>query len=251
MAITANRELNRYVDQELRSFGVAAGEHIYKGALVGVERASGYVRNLVAGDSFAGVAYESVDNSGGNDADRAVRVYTQGDFILAIANGAQALAGQAVYAVDNESLTANPEAGASQAGILMAVVGMNTGIVRITPFAMPSVEQQIQCSLSGSTSAAVTHVVMITQRPIRVVSADVVYLTAPDQGALDVGYTLADPDDVVNGFDLTSLSANTVAALSLSGRDVPAGVSLLAKVGQASSSAGTGGLLTLRYLELP
>ena len=49
MALTANRELNRFVDQELRSFGVAAAEKVFKGALVGIDRSSGFVRNLVSG----------------------------------------------------------------------------------------------------------------------------------------------------------------------------------------------------------
>ena len=46
MALTANRELNRYVDQELRSFPVAASQHVWKGALVGVDRSTGYVQFL-------------------------------------------------------------------------------------------------------------------------------------------------------------------------------------------------------------
>lgn len=251
MTITANRELNRYVDQELRSFGVAASEHIYKGALVGVDRSTGFVRNLVVGDSFAGVAYEEMDNSTGSDGDLSVRLYTQGDFILTVNAATQAMVGQTVYATGNDATTVAPTPGSSLAGILMAVVGSSTGIVRILPFGIHSIEQQIQTQLTGSTSAATTHVVMVTQRPIKVMSAQALYLTAPDQGALDVGTTLADPDEVVNNFNLAALSANTATLLPLVGRTVAAGVSLLAKVGQASSAAGAGGLLTLRYIELP
>ena len=65
MALTASRELNRFVDQELRSFSVAAVARVFKGAIVGVERSTGHVRNLQSGDQFAGIAYEEVNNSVG------------------------------------------------------------------------------------------------------------------------------------------------------------------------------------------
>ena len=37
MALTANRQVDHYVDQELRSFQVAASAHVYKGAFVGLD----------------------------------------------------------------------------------------------------------------------------------------------------------------------------------------------------------------------
>ncbi len=251
MALTANRELNRYVDQELRSFGVAASEHIYKGALVGIERTSGFVRALVGGDAFAGIAYEEIDNSNGQDGDLSVRLYTQGDFIVTVNGALQSYAGIPVYAVNDDAMTAIPTNGVTMAGTLVAVVGSSLGIVRIQPLSVLAVEQHVQTRLTGSTSADTTHVVMSTNRAIRVVSAQVLYLTPPDQGALDVGFTLVEPDDVVNNFNLASLSANTAQVLTLAGRSVPAATSLLARVGQASAAAGAGGILTIRFVEIP
>ena len=35
MALTKNREVDHYVDQELRTLGVGAAKNIFKGALVG------------------------------------------------------------------------------------------------------------------------------------------------------------------------------------------------------------------------
>lgn len=105
MALTANRELDRYVDQELRALPVKAAAHIYKGALVGIDSATGCVRGLVAGDAFAGVAYEEADNSGGADAAIAVRVYTQGDFEHALASAARTNNGAIVYASADDTLT--------------------------------------------------------------------------------------------------------------------------------------------------
>jgi len=251
VALTANRELNRYVDQELRSFGVAASEHVYKGAIVGLDRATGYARPLIAGDSFAGIAYEEIDNSGGQDGDVSIRVYTQGDFIVTVNSAVQSLSGMPVYALNDDSMTVAPGNGSSMAGTLMSVVGSSLGIVRIDTFGIHEIEHQVQVPLTGSTSSETTHVALLTQRPLRIISAEVLYITPPDQGALNVGHTLADPDDAVNNFNLASLSANSTQLLTLSSRAVPAGVSLLAKVGQASASAGSGGLLSLRYIELP
>lgn len=251
MALTANRDLNRYVDQELRTYLVAASAHIYKGALVGIDRASGYVRNLVAGDTFAGVAYEEVNNSAGSGGAASVRLYTQGDFILAANNAAQALVGAPIYAVDSESTTATPSPGASYCGILMAVPSANIGIVRIQPQAGPQIERELQVPLASSTSAATVNPVMITQRAIKVLSAQVSFNTVPNSGNLDVGTDNSDPDELIDAFGLSTLTANTPTALGLAGADFAAGARIWAKVGQASSTAGTGGLLSIRYIELP
>ncbi len=51
--------------------------------------------------------------------------------------------------------------------------------------------------------------------------------------------------------DLSTLTDDTPAALTIVARDVAAGARVWAKVGQASSVAGVGGLLTVRYVELP
>jgi predicted RecA/RadA family phage recombinase len=103
MALTANRDLDRYVDQELRAIPVKGGSHIYKGALVGL--ASGYARPLVAGDAFAGIAYEEMDNTSGSDGMASVRVFTLGDFEHALASASRVNNGAAVYASDDGTIT--------------------------------------------------------------------------------------------------------------------------------------------------
>ena len=105
MPLTANRELDRYVDQELRALPVKAAARIYKGALVGIDSATGCARGLVAGDAFAGVAYEEANNTGGADAAVSVRVYTMGDFEHALGSAARTNKGQAVYASADNTLT--------------------------------------------------------------------------------------------------------------------------------------------------
>ena len=104
MSLTANREVDHYIDQELRSFQVAAAKHIYKGALVGLS-STGYAQPLTAGDLFVGIAYEEMDNSGGADGDVSVRVYTLGDFGHSLSGATVSNIGDAVYASADDTLT--------------------------------------------------------------------------------------------------------------------------------------------------
>lgn len=104
MALTTNRELDHYVDQELRTLPVAASQHVFKGALVGTTTA-GFVRPLTAGDALAGVAYEEQDNSAGADGALSVRLYTLGDFGHALAGAVAADIGRPVFASGDDTLT--------------------------------------------------------------------------------------------------------------------------------------------------
>ncbi len=104
MALTANRDVDHYVDQELRSLPVEAAKQVFKGSLVGLS-ASGHAQPLVAGDVFAGIAYEEGDNSSGVDGDISVRVFTVGDFGHALSGATIANMGAAVYASAEDTLT--------------------------------------------------------------------------------------------------------------------------------------------------
>ncbi len=116
MALTANRNVDHYIDQQLRTFAVAGSTHVYKGALVGL-KADGYVRGLVAGDPFIGIAYEEIDNSSGSDGDKSVRVYTQGDFGHALSGAAITDIGRPLFASADDTLTFAGE-GNSYVGIV-------------------------------------------------------------------------------------------------------------------------------------
>lgn len=107
MALSANRDVDHYIDQELRSLQVATGVHIFKGALVGLS-AGGHARPLSAGDLFVGIAYEETDNTGGSDGDQSVRVYTLGDFGHSLGGAGVSNIGNAVYASADDTLTFTP-----------------------------------------------------------------------------------------------------------------------------------------------
>ena len=110
-AMTANANVDRMVDQELREYPVAAAEHIFRNSYVGVDPA-GYAKAFVPGDVFLGIAYEEIDNTDGAAAADYVRVYKLGDFCLALTSAAHTDTGHPVYATDDATLdrTGHPDA---------------------------------------------------------------------------------------------------------------------------------------------
>jgi hypothetical protein len=135
MALTVNRELDHYVDQELRGLGVAADVHVFKGALLGLT-AGGYVRPLTAGDLFAGIAYEEMDNTDGDDGAMIVRVYTQGDFGVTLTGATAASLGRPVFASADDTLTF-VGAGNSPVGVVQDVVEADEIVLRIGSLQRP------------------------------------------------------------------------------------------------------------------
>lgn len=105
MALSANVEV---IEQEgkLLSLPVVASDIIYKGALVKIN-AAGHLAPAApeAGSQFAGIAYESCDNSAGSAAAKSCRVITEGCFVLTGSGFAQADVGSQVYATDDEVIT--------------------------------------------------------------------------------------------------------------------------------------------------
>lgn len=251
MPLTANREVNRYVDQELRSYRVLGSTHIYKGSLVGLQRSSGYVRPMQAGDGFVGIAYEEADNSTGSNGDKSVRVFTQGDFALAVSGVTATSIGRAVFASADDTLTTAMSSGAALVGFCVDVPSSGQAIVRIAPMSDGNVVQTASVPLTSVTGSATSNGVLITQRPIVILSAEVSFNTKPDAGTLDVGTGNTTPNEVVSGFNLTTLTNHVRTVLTLAGTSVAKDLRIWAKVSAATASAGVGGLLTLRYLELP
>ncbi len=131
MPLTANRDLDHYVDQELRTLPVAAAKRIFKGAFVGLTSA-GYAQPLVAGDPFVGIAYEEADNTTGANGAMSVRVYTLGDFGHAVSGATLADIGRPVFASADNTLTFTA-AGQSYAGIVQDVPSNGQIILRIDP----------------------------------------------------------------------------------------------------------------------
>jgi len=129
MVLSASREVDHYIDQELRTFRVAGSTTIFKGSLVSVQ-ADGYVAPLTAGEKFVGIAYEKIDNSTGSDGDKAIRVFTTGDFDHALSGAAITDIGRPVFASADDTLTFSSN-GNSHVGIAQDYVSAGNIILRL------------------------------------------------------------------------------------------------------------------------
>ena len=80
---------------------------IYRGAMV-VQNAAGFLSPVVgaaAGDVFAGIAEEEVDNSGGSAGDLKCKYKKTGRYLLLGSSFAQTDVGVKVYGVDDQTVT--------------------------------------------------------------------------------------------------------------------------------------------------
>lgn len=247
MTLSADVNVNRYVDQQLRTLSVKAATVIYRGGLVGVDRATGYARPILAGDQFQGLAYEHCDNSGGANGDREVTLFTQGDFEMGLAGVTKVSIGRPVFATSDNTLTLSGGA-ASYVGVIVDVPATGTVIVRID--AQRRLTKSVCVPLSSSTSADTKNAVACFGVPIVIVRASVWFETKPGSGNLDVGTDAADPDEIVDAFSLSTLTNGTASNLTLAGTAVAANTRIWAKVAQGST-AGVGGGFAMEYFELP
>lgn len=137
MALSADREVKFYASAELIDLPVDDNVVIYKGALVGRNRATGYARPLVAGDEFLGVAYRQVDNTvaGHTAGGLRVRLHQALDIVHAVSGVVQGDIGRVVYASADDTLTLS-SAGNSRIGRVVAVESTNVARVRCQPVTM-------------------------------------------------------------------------------------------------------------------
>lgn len=139
MALTANRDVEFFASPELIDVPVDDNVTIFKGALVGRNRTTGYARPLHAGDEFLGVAYRAADNSVAGHAAGGinVRLHQAVDIVHALASVTTGDIGKDVYASDDETLTLTPT-GHSRVGRIVMLEGAGVARVRCQPVAMLS-----------------------------------------------------------------------------------------------------------------
>lgn len=130
MALSADRDVKFYASQELIELPVDDNVRIYKGAFVGRNRSTGYVRPLTAGDDFVGVAYQPADNtiSGHTAGGIRVRLHQMVDIVHALSGVVLADVGKEVYASADDTLTLDSD-GHSRIGRIVAVE--STGVARV------------------------------------------------------------------------------------------------------------------------
>ncbi|WP_191085632.1 capsid cement protein [Roseococcus microcysteis] len=105
---------------------VAASAVIYEGSAVGI--ASGYARQLNAGDLFAGFAHIGVPVAPAANGDLLVRVRRMGLIVLTITSVAVTDIGKPVYASDGDTFTLTSGSN-SHIGRVVRVIAANTALV--------------------------------------------------------------------------------------------------------------------------
>jgi hypothetical protein len=248
MTLSTDLNLNRYVDQQMRTLAVKGGTFIYRGALVGLDRSIGYVRPLQATDQFQGIAYEQCDNLAGANGTHEVTLFTRGDFELALTGAARTHIGRPVFATDDNTLTLSG-ASASYVGQILDVPVSGRIILRIDP--LRRLTGTVAANVESKAGVATTNAVAVFSTPVVVIKATVWFETKPDSGILDVGTDDTDPDEIVDAFNLTTLANHVPSNLTLAGTQVAANTRIWAKVSAASSAAGVGGGLAIEYFNLP
>jgi len=135
-ATTVAREAKRK-DGELIAYKMVAVK-IPKGALVSINVA-GYATNSTdaSGETFAGVAYETVDNSAGLAGDKEIRVETTGTFVFVDGGGKgiQVDVGDEFYILDNQTVTHCHTNYSLRAGICVESINADRVRLRIDRYA--------------------------------------------------------------------------------------------------------------------
>lgn len=158
MPLTANRNVQFYASQELIELPIKDNVNIYKGAFVGHDRATGYVRPLVAGDAFVGLAYRQADNTVDGHSAGAINValHQNVDIVHTLTGVAVADIGKDVFASADNTLTLTPT-GNSRVGRVVAVEGTNLARVRCEPvFTTPGIFGNSPITLLADEAATLT-----------------------------------------------------------------------------------------------
>jgi len=113
----------RRKDGSLLASAMAAEARIYKGGLITVATATGLAQPGTdgAGLVFAGVAYESADNTGGAAGARTVRILKTGVYTYAKTGASQTNVGKVVFLVDDNTVSIAATTNNIACGIVVGV----------------------------------------------------------------------------------------------------------------------------------
>jgi len=131
-ALTAAYDAKRK-DGKLVAHPVAAGARVFKGALVAVVTATGLAQSAAdaAGMVFAGVAYETCDNTGGAAAAKSVRLLKTGDYTYAKAAAVLADIGKVAFVADDNTVSTAATTNNVPCGVVVGLLDAAHVVVRI------------------------------------------------------------------------------------------------------------------------
>jgi hypothetical protein len=128
MATLAAASPRKLSTGEYQDYPVVASDIIYEGAIVGIS--SGYARPIQAGDTYLGVAVQTVDNSAGSAGDKNVRVATTIPFVMDVTGVSDVTSVTLpVYASDDDTLTLT-EGSNSLVGIVLSYISGSSCVVQ-------------------------------------------------------------------------------------------------------------------------
>ncbi len=122
---------------DINQVPVKGSSIIYQGAAVG-GHSSGYARSIANGDKFLGFADEHIDNSGGGDGLKTVRVRKRGAILLDISGVALGDIGKSVYATDDNTFTLS-DTNAVYIGQISRIDSSGLALVEFDVAALPPV----------------------------------------------------------------------------------------------------------------
>ncbi len=132
-ALAANKEIICKGNFSIQSYPVAASTKIYKGGMVKVT-AAGYLAPCAAeaGAKFAGIAYETVDNSSGSAGAKSCKVYLDGVFEIPSSGLTQADVGSILYASTDNDTSLVQGANEQTIGRILELVSATKAMVDIS-----------------------------------------------------------------------------------------------------------------------
>ena len=132
MAATKDILTNRQ-EGILLSFPVYRSVKIYAGTMVCVAAAHGFAIPAAdaAGNIFVGIAAEQADNSSGNDGDVSVKVWRKGAFELPATSITQAMVGDPMYVVDDQTFDETTPANSILCGRLVRWISNTRGLLDV------------------------------------------------------------------------------------------------------------------------
>ena len=122
---------------DINQVPVKGSSIIYQGAAVG-GHSSGYARSIANGDKFLGFADEHIDNSGGGDGLKTVRMRKRGAILLDISGVALGDIGKSVYATDDNTFTLS-DTNAVYIGQISRIDSSGVALVEFDVAALPPV----------------------------------------------------------------------------------------------------------------
>lgn len=122
---------------DINQLPIKAGSIIYEGAAVG-SNSSGYAKPIANGDKFCGFADERIDNSGGSDGEKTIRIRKKGSVLLDISSITLADINKSVYATDDNTFTLSATS-AVYIGQISRVDSSDLAVVEFDAAALPPV----------------------------------------------------------------------------------------------------------------